>query len=87
MELNEIISRTTTLFMSLLGCKENAVTPSALLVSDLGMDSLDTVEMVMAAEEEFEITLDDEQVERLATVRDLFELINTKVGNPPAAQE
>lgn len=58
-----------------------------IVAPQLGADSLDILELVMAIEEEFDVDFSDEEVEHLATVRDLFELINTKVGNPPAAKE
>ena len=51
-----------------LGVEEDEVTPEASFVEDLGADSLDTVELVMALEEEFEIEIPDEDAEKITTV-------------------
>jgi len=50
-----------------LGCQEKDVTLTANFVNDLGADSLDTVELVMAAEEEFDIEIPDEEAEKIQT--------------------
>ena len=55
-----------------LGVDEEEVTPDASFVDDLGADSLDTVELVMAFEEEFGIEVPDEQAEKLQTVGDVI---------------
>lgn len=52
-----------------LGVKEDAVTTDASFVDDLGADSLDTVELVMALEEEFECEIPDEEAEKITTVQ------------------
>lgn len=59
-----------------LGAKEEDVTPQASFVDDLGADSLDTVELVMALEEEFETEIPDEEAEKIATVQDAISYIN-----------
>ncbi|MEX0584837.1 MAG: acyl carrier protein [Natronospirillum sp.] len=59
-----------------LGAKEEDVTPQASFVDDLGADSLDTVELVMALEEEFETEIPDEEAEKLASVQDAIDYIN-----------
>jgi len=53
-----------------LGVDEAEVTPEAKFIDDLGADSLDTVELVMALEEEFGIEIPDEDAEKIATVQD-----------------
>ena len=53
-----------------LGVDEAEVTPEAKFIDDLGADSLDTVELVMALEEEFGIEIPDEDAEKIATVKD-----------------
>ena len=53
-----------------LGVEEAEVTPDAKFIDDLGADSLDTVELVMALEEEFGIEIPDEDAEKIATVKD-----------------
>ena len=61
-----------------LGVKAEQVTSDASFVDDLGADSLDTVELVMALEEEFEIEIPDEDAEKIATVKDAIEYIDAK---------
>ena len=58
-----------------LGVDEAEVTPSASFVDDLGADSLDTVELVMAFEEAFEIEIPDEEAEKIRTVQDAVDYI------------
>ncbi|HET9699010.1 MAG TPA: acyl carrier protein [Terriglobales bacterium] len=59
-----------------LGVDEAEVTPSASFVDDLGADSLDTVELVMAFEEAFDIEIPDEDAEKIRTVKDAIEYID-----------
>lgn len=61
-----------------LGVKKEEVTDNAKFVDDLGADSLDTVELVMALEEEFGIEIPDEDAEKLATVGDALRYIDEK---------
>ena len=63
-----------------LGVKPEEVTPTASFIDDLGADSLDTVELVMALEEEFGIEIPDEDAEKMATVGDAVRYIETKAG-------
>ena len=65
-----------------LGVDEGEVTSSASFVDDLGADSLDTVELVMAFEEAFDIEIPDEQAEKIKTVKDAVDYIdkNAKGG-------
>ena len=60
-----------------LGASEEAVTPEASFVDDLGADSLDTVELVMALEEEFECEIPDEEAENISTVQQAITYIDT----------
>ena len=62
-----------------LGVEEEDVTPDASFVDDLGADSLDTVELVMAFEEEFGIEIPDSDAEKMATVQNVIEYIKEKV--------
>ena len=64
-----------------LGVDEGEVTPSASFVDDLGADSLDTVELVMAIEEAFDLEIPDDQAEQIKTVQDAVDYIekNSKV--------
>jgi acyl carrier protein len=59
-----------------LGVKEEEVTLDASFVDDLGADSLDTVELVMALEEEFETEIPDEDAEKITTVQQAIDYIN-----------
>jgi acyl carrier protein len=61
-----------------LGVEEAEVTPEASFVEDLGADSLDTVELVMALEEEFEIEIPDEDAEKILTVGKALDYIKEK---------
>ena len=63
-----------------LGVKPEEVTPQASFIDDLGADSLDTVELVMALEEEFGIEIPDEEAEKLVTVGDAIKYIEEKAG-------
>ncbi len=58
-----------------LGAKEEDVVPQASFVDDLGADSLDTVELVMALEEEFETEIPDEEAEKLTTVKEAIDYV------------
>ena len=62
-----------------LGVDESEVTPTASFIDDLGADSLDTVELVMAFEEEFDIEIPDEDAEKILTVGKAMEYIKEKV--------
>ena len=64
-----------------LGVKQEEVTEEASFIDDLGADSLDTVELVMALEEEFGIEIPDEDAEKMTTVGDAVRYITQKVGN------
>ena len=61
-----------------LGVPEGDVKPEASFVNDLGADSLDTVELVMALEEEFGIEIPDEDAEKIATVQNAIDYIKAK---------
>lgn len=66
------------IIMDQLDVTEDEVTPQASFVDDLGADSLDTVEMVMAFEEEFSIEIPDEDAEKIKTVQDAVDYIKKK---------
>ena len=63
-----------------LGVDENQVTASASFIEDLGADSLDTVELVMALEEEFDIEISDEAAEKISKVQDAIDYINNNTN-------
>lgn len=63
-----------------LGVKPDEVTPEASFIDDLGADSLDTVELVMALEEEFSIEIPDEDAEKMGKVSEAIKYIEDKVS-------
>jgi acyl carrier protein len=68
--------RVKQIIVEQLGVDEAEATPNASFVDDLGADSLDTVELVMAFEEAFEIEIPDEDAEKIRTVKDAVDYIN-----------
>jgi acyl carrier protein len=70
-----IDQRVKDIIVEQLGVKPEQVTPEAKFIEDLGADSLDTVELVMALEEEFGIEVPDEQAEKLQSVGDVIKYI------------
>lgn len=73
--MSTIKERVMKLVCEQLGVKEEEVTPEASFVEDLGADSLDTVELVMALEEEFETEIPDEEAEKITTVKEAIDYI------------
>lgn len=67
---SEVEARVKKIVVEQLGVKEDEVTADASFVDDLGADSLDTVELVMALEEEFETEIPDEDAEKIITIKD-----------------
>lgn len=67
--MSSILERVTKIVAEQLGVKEEDVKAEASFVEDLGADSLDTVELVMALEEEFELEIPDEEAETITTVQ------------------
>jgi len=66
--MSDIASRVKSIIVDKLGVDENEVTPEASFTNDLGADSLDTVELIMEFEKEFNIGIPDDQAEGIATV-------------------
>jgi acyl carrier protein len=71
-----IIASVRTLIADSLGVSEDEILPKASFIEDLGADSLDIVELVMAIEKRFDIEIPDEDAERIATVQDAIDYIN-----------
>ena len=63
-----------------LGVEREKLTPEASFMEDLGADSLDTVELVMAFEKEFDIDIPDEDAEKMRTVGDALNYLHEKIG-------
>jgi acyl carrier protein len=74
-----IEERVKDIIVEQLGVEEDEVSPEASFIDDLGADSLDTVELVMAFEEEFNIEIPDEDAEGISTVQDAIDYIKTNV--------
>uniref|UniRef100_A0A3B0MEX8 Acyl carrier protein n=1 Tax=Arsenophonus endosymbiont of Trialeurodes vaporariorum TaxID=235567 RepID=A0A3B0MEX8_9GAMM len=74
---NSIESRVKKIIAEQLGVKEDEVANNSSLVEDLGADSLDTVELVMALEEEFDTEIPDEEAEKITTVQAAIDYINS----------
>lgn len=72
---NDIQERVKKIVVEHLGVDEEKVTESASFIDDLGADSLDTVELVMAFEEEFGVEIPDDAAEKILTVKDAIEFI------------
>ncbi len=78
-EDKSIEERVRKIISEQLGIDEDDVTPEASFIDDLGADSLDTVELVMAFEEEFHIEIPDEDAEKIAKVQDAINYIKEKI--------
>jgi acyl carrier protein len=74
--MNNIEERVIKMVAEQLGVKEEDVKVTSSFVEDLGADSLDTVELIMALEEEFDAEIPDEEAEKIATVTDAITYIN-----------
>ncbi|MEA3412114.1 MAG: acyl carrier protein [Pseudomonadota bacterium] len=74
--MSDIAERVKKIVVEQLGVSDDQVTESAAFVDDLGADSLDTVELVMALEEEFECEIPDEEAEKITTVKQAIDYVN-----------
>ena len=78
--MSTVEERVKKIVVEQLGVKEEEVQISSSFVDDLGADSLDTVELVMALEEEFETEIPDEDAEKITTVQQAIDYINAHMG-------
>ncbi len=76
----DIIERVKKIIIEQLDVAEEDVVPTASFVDDLGADSLDQVELIMAMEEEFNVSISDEDAEKIATVQDAIDYIQKAQG-------
>lgn len=74
----DINQKITKVIVEKLGVSEEQVKPEAAFIDDLGADSLDQVELVMALEDEFDIEIPDEEAEKLKKVSDVIAYVNSK---------
>ncbi|MDX1604960.1 MAG: acyl carrier protein [Candidatus Competibacterales bacterium] len=78
--MSTVEERVKKIIVEQLGVKEDQVSADASFVDDLGADSLDTVELVMALEEEFECEIPDEDAEKITTVQQAIDYVNAHLG-------
>lgn len=75
-----IADRVKAIIVDKLGVEDAEVVPTANFIQDLGADSLDTVELIMEFEREFDVAIPDEQAEKITTVGDAIEFIQANVN-------
>ena len=80
MNTEEVFEKVKGIIVEQLGVAEASVTMEASFIDDLGADSLDIVELVMALEEEFKCEIPDEDAEKIQTVQDAVSYIDSKLG-------
>ena len=73
--MSDTLEKVQAIVVEHLGVEKDKVTDSASFIDDLGADSLDTVELVMAFEEEFEIEIPDDAAEKIQTIKDAIDFI------------
>ena len=73
---NDLNAKITAIIVDKLGVDEDDITNEASFTNDLGADSLDTVELVMALEEEFECEIPDEEAENITTIQQAIDYVN-----------
>ena len=81
MDIKEITAKVTDIIVKKLGVEETQVTPEASFTKDLGADSLDTVEVMLELEKEFNIQIDEADQEKVQTVGDVINYLNVKLGD------
>ena len=74
-KMSEIATKVTSIITDKLGVEESQVTPEASFTNDHGADSLDTVELIMELEKEFDLSIPDEEAEKIVTVGDAIAFI------------
>ena len=73
--MSDIASRVKAIIVEKLGVDESEVTPEASFTNDLGADSLDTVELIMEFEKEFNVAIPDDQAEKITTVQQAVDFV------------
>ncbi|MFO7151677.1 MAG: acyl carrier protein [Bacillota bacterium] len=76
----EVLERVKKIIADQLGIDEDDVVPDASFIDDLGADSLDIVELIMAFEEEFDLEIPDEDAEKIKTVQDAVDYIKNRIS-------
>jgi acyl carrier protein len=80
MDMKQLEEKVKDIIVEELGVERDKLTADASFMEDLGADSLDTVELVMAFEKEFDIDIPDEEAEKLRTVGDAMKYLHDKMG-------
>jgi len=75
--MSSVEGRIKKILVEQLGVTQDEITPTASIVDDLGADSLDSVELVMAIEEEFDCEISDEDAEKITTVQQVVEYVSS----------
>jgi acyl carrier protein len=81
MDMKQLEEKVKDIIVEELGVERDKLTDGASFMEDLGADSLDTVELVMAFEKEFDIDIPDEEAEKLRTVGDAMKYLHEKMGS------
>lgn len=76
----DVKQKVTEIIVKKLGVEETQITDAASFTKDLGADSLDTVELIMEFEKEFDISIDEADAEKIQTVGDVISYLNSKLG-------
>lgn len=76
----DVKGKVTEIIVNKLGVEESQIVEEASFTKDLGADSLDTVELIMEFEKEFDLTIEDEDAEKIQTVGDVLSYLNGKVS-------
>lgn len=79
--MSEVANRVKAIIVDKLGVDENEVKPEATFTNDLGADSLDTVELIMELEKEFGVSIPDGDAEKIQSVGDAIEYVETHLKN------
>jgi acyl carrier protein len=77
---SDLEAKVKAIIVDKLGVDIDSITPESSFTNDLGADSLDTVELIMQFEEEFGVTIPDEDAEKIATVGDAMDYLKQKAG-------
>ncbi|AJC73363.1 acyl carrier protein [Pseudothermotoga hypogea DSM 11164 = NBRC 106472] len=75
MDRKEVFEKVTSILSDKLGVKQDKIEENSKLIDDLGADSLDLVDLVMALEEEFDVKIADDQLQKISTVKDVIDYI------------
>lgn len=78
--MSDITAKVKAIIVDKLGVDETEVTPEATFTTDLGADSLDQVELIMELEKEFDVTIPDDQAEKITTVGAAIEYVSSHIG-------